>query len=238
MQFKVEDFDVTVMFGKPEVQYHKGENGQYRTVHFFAPEALIHRAFKQEFQEYVKRCIKMHMNKVTMSKYLPNGEHVSRYVPPRIIHSGYSAYEFRKRIEARVGDIEEAKDNWDYNRAPAGAVETGKFGDLKSFLKGRKGDELVLIAGGKMSDKYAEYDRFEDIVEQVEKALHGEIHIHYDQLYNKQWEIEVREIGDEDNEEGEDWDNEELDSDGYFLVETQKFDDLVTAGNWLKARYL
>lgn len=89
-----------------------------------------------------------------------------------------------------------------------------------------------------MSDKYAEYDRFEDIVEQVEKALCGEIRIHYDQLYNKQWEIEVREIGDEHGDDSY-WDNgEELDSDGYFLVETQKFDDLVTAGNWLKVRYL
>lgn len=149
MQFKVEDFDVTVMFGKPEVQYHKGEDGQYRTVHFFAPEALIHRAFKKEFQEYVVRCIKVHMNKIYQSKYLPNGKPTSHYIPPRIIRSGYSAYELRKKIESRVGDIEEAKDNWDYNRAPAGAVETGKFGDLKAFLKGWKGDELVLIAGGK-----------------------------------------------------------------------------------------
>lgn len=149
MKFTIDDFDVTVQFGRPEVQYLKGEDGQYRVVHFFAPEALIHPAFKPEFEDLVKRCIKMHMDKVYQSKYLPNGAPVSRYVPPRVIRSGYSAYDFRKRIETRVGDIEEAKDNWDYNRAPAGAVATGKFGDLKAFLEMRAGRELNMTGEGK-----------------------------------------------------------------------------------------
>lgn len=149
MKFTINDFDVTVQFGRPEVQYLKGEDGQYRVVHFFAPEALIHPAFKPEFEKYVVQCIKMHMNKVNMSKYLPNGQPVSRYIPPRVIRSGYSAYEFRKQIEARVGDIEEAKDNWDYNRAPAGAVTTGKFGDLKAFLEMKTGRELNMMGDGK-----------------------------------------------------------------------------------------
>lgn len=142
MKFTTGDFDVTVQIGRPEIHYFKGEDGHYRMVHFFAPEALIHPAFKQEFQEYVVRCIRMHMNKVNLSGRLPNGDPVSNYVPPRIIRSGYSAYSFRKLIEKRVGDVEEAKDNWDYNRAPAGAVATGRFGDLKAFLESRTGRKL------------------------------------------------------------------------------------------------
>lgn len=145
MKFTTEDFDVTVQFGRPEVQYLKGEDGQYRVVNFYAPEALIHPAFKKEFEEYVVKCIKMHMNKVNMSKCLPNGQPVSHYIPPRIICSGYSAYEFRKQIESRVGDIEEAKEAWDYNRAPAGAVTTGKFGNLKAFLEMRTGRKLNMM---------------------------------------------------------------------------------------------
>ncbi|QYC52594.1 phosphonate metabolim protein, transferasehexapeptide repeat family [Salmonella phage SSBI34] len=144
MRFEVEGFDVTVQFGRPEVKYFKGEDGKYRTVHFFAPEALIHPAFKKEFEEYVVRCIKMHTTKVGSGKYLPNGDLVSNYIPPRIIRSGYSAYELRKRIEKRVGDIEEAKEAWDYNKAPNGVVKTGKFGDLKAFLEMRKGGKLRL----------------------------------------------------------------------------------------------
>ncbi|QQG33397.1 hypothetical protein [Pectobacterium phage PcCB7V] len=143
MKFTIEDFDVTVQFGRPEVQYLKGEGGQYRVVHFYAPEALIHPAFKKEFEEYVVKCIKMHRNKVAMSQRAIDAG-IIRYVPPRVIRSGYSAYEFRKQIEARVGDVEEAKEAWDYNRAPAGAVTTGKFGDLKAFLESRKAGKLNL----------------------------------------------------------------------------------------------
>lgn len=147
MKFTINDFDVTVQFGRPEVQYLKGEDGQYRVVNFFAPEALIHPAFKPEFEEYVTRCIKMHQNKVALSKRGIDAGLV-RYVPPRVIRSGYSAHEFRKLVEARVGDIEEAKDNWDYNRAPAGVVITGKFGDLKAFLEMKAGRELNCMATG------------------------------------------------------------------------------------------
>lgn len=148
MKFTIGDFDVTVQFGRPEVQYLKGEDGQYRVVHFFAPEALIHPAFKPEFEEYVTRCIKMHQNKVALSKRAIDAGLI-RYVPPRVIRSGYSAYSLRKQIEARVGDIEEAKDTWDYNRAPAGAVKTGKFGDLKAFLEMKSGRELNMMGDGK-----------------------------------------------------------------------------------------
>lgn len=148
MKFTIEDFDVTVQFGHPEVQYLKGEDGQYRVVHFFAPEALIHPAFKKEFEEYVVKCIKMHRNKVAMSQRAIDAGLI-RYVPPRVIRSGYSAYNFRKQIENRVGDIEEAKEAWDYNRAPAGVVTTGKFGDLKAFLEMRKGQELNCTVTGK-----------------------------------------------------------------------------------------
>lgn len=148
MKFTIEDFDVTVQFGRPEVQYLKGEDGQYRGVHFYAPEALIHPAFKKEFEEYVVKCIKMHRNKVAMSQRAIDAGLI-RYVPPRVIRSGYSAYGFRKQIENRVGDIEEAKEAWDYNRAPSGAVTTGKFGDLRAFLEMRTGRELNCTDFGK-----------------------------------------------------------------------------------------
>lgn len=141
MKFEVDGFEVTVLAGKPEIVYHNDGNGNYRTVTFTAPEELIHPAFKPEFEEYTKRCITLHQKKVLIHGGFCD---TMRYVPPRKIKSKFSAYKFRKQIEERLGDIEEAKDTWDYNRAPEGAVKTGKFGDLKAFLAMRKGGDLNL----------------------------------------------------------------------------------------------
>lgn len=143
MKFTIDDFSVTVVEGRPEVFYHNDGNGNYREVTFHAPEALIHPAFKPEFEEYVTKLRRMHENKFALSKRAIDSG-LMRYVPPRKIKSAYSAFKFRKQIEKRVGDIEEAKDNWDYNRAPAGAVVTGKFGDLKAFLESRAGRKLEM----------------------------------------------------------------------------------------------
>lgn len=52
--------------------------------------------------------------------------------------------DFRSRFVNLYGDIEQAKDDWDYNRAPAHSNTNGKFGDLRSFLTMRKGSELDL----------------------------------------------------------------------------------------------
>lgn len=130
MKFEMGGFEVTVICGRPEVKYHSDGNGNYRQVTFQVPEALIHPAFKREFEEYVVKCLKMHKNKVALSERAIDAG-LMRYVPPRIIRSGYSAYTFRKLIESRVGDVEGAKDAWDYNRAPEGAVKTGKFGEVE-----------------------------------------------------------------------------------------------------------
>lgn len=144
MKFQIESFDVEVFAGKPEVCYLKDDDGSYRKVHFSAPESLIHLAFKKEFEEYVLRCVKMHQQKVSLSKRAIDAG-IMRYVPPKVLVSKYSAYEFRKKIESRVGDIDEAKETWDYNKAPAGsAFAETKFGDLKAFLEMRKGDKLNL----------------------------------------------------------------------------------------------
>lgn len=143
MKFEIDGFEVTVIAGKPDVFYHNDGNGNYREVTFQAPESLIHPAFRQEFEEYVVRLRRMHENKMALSKRAIDCG-LMRYVPPRKIKSGYSAYTFRKQIESRVGDIEEAKDTWDYNRAPKEAVKTGKFGDLKAFLEMKSGRKLNL----------------------------------------------------------------------------------------------
>lgn len=52
--------------------------------------------------------------------------------------------DFRSRFVNLYGDIEQAIEDWDYNRAPKGSVKEGKFGELKSFLEMRKGRELNL----------------------------------------------------------------------------------------------
>lgn len=142
MKFTIEDFDVTVQAGRPQIHYIRGSDNQYRVVHFYAPEALIHPAFKKEFEEYVLNSFKMHNNKVKLTGRLPNGDHVSNYIPPAAIRSSYSAYAFRKKIEGRVGDIEEAIEAWDYNKAPVNCVKSGKFGDLKAFIENRAGRQL------------------------------------------------------------------------------------------------
>ncbi len=146
MKFTIDEFEVTVLAGKPEVVYHNDGNGNYREVTITAPEELIHPAFKVEFEEYTKRCIKLHQNKVRLHGGFCD---TMRYVPPRKIKSKFSAHKFRKQIETRVGDIEEAKDTWDYNRAPAGVVKTGKFGDLKAFLEMRTGREINCMGQGR-----------------------------------------------------------------------------------------
>lgn len=142
MHFTTKAFEVTVLAGKPEIVYHNDGNGNYREVTITAPEELIHPAFKVEFEEYTQHCIKLHHNKVRLHGGFGD---TMRYVPPRKIKSKFSAYKFRKQIETRVGDIEEAKDTWDYNKAPSKAVKQGKHGDLKAFLTMRKGEQLKLV---------------------------------------------------------------------------------------------
>lgn len=144
MKFTIDEFEVKVLAGKPEIVYHNDGNGNYREVTITVPEELVHPAFKTEFEEYTRRCIKLHQNKAHRGFCA-----TMRYVPPRRIKSKLSAYKLRKQIETRVGDIEEAKDTWDYNRAPAGAVTTGKFGDLKAFLEMRTGRELDCTTTGR-----------------------------------------------------------------------------------------
>lgn len=146
MKFQTDDFEVTVVFGRPRVEYHNDGNGNYKSVTFSAPEELIHPAFKPEFETYVRMLRKMHENKLSLCKRAINSG-LMRYIPPRVIRSNYSAYTFRKEIESRVGNIEEAKDEWDYNRAPAGVETRGKYGDLKAFIQQRAGKELKLNKG-------------------------------------------------------------------------------------------
>lgn len=144
MKFTVEEFNVEVIAGRPEVCYFNDGNGNYNKVQFGAPESLIHPAFKEEFSQYVLKCIKMHNQKLLLSKRAID-QGLMRYVPPKVIRSGYSAYTFRKMIEERVKDIDKAKEEWDYNKAPSYLEKPkGKFGDLKSFLESRKGTKLNL----------------------------------------------------------------------------------------------
>lgn len=52
--------------------------------------------------------------------------------------------DFRSRFVNIYGEVEDAIEDWDYNRAPKGEQKTGKYGDLKAFLEMRKGSILEL----------------------------------------------------------------------------------------------
>lgn len=76
-------------------------------------------------------------------------------------------------------------------------------------------------------------DAFDIVADLVEKKMHGEVKVDCDKDYKDDYHIALREIGDEDDEDGE-----ILDHEGYFTFVRRVFSDLDEATKWLKESYL
>lgn len=143
MNFEVGKYMVTVREGKSRstMEVTFGHHPGLTYVYIDAPAELIHPAFRKLFQLKVKGIVD------SVQSRLDNAN-VSKYIPTRHRTVKWSVRKFKSDFTNLHGDIDEAKVDWDYNRAPKGVETTGKFGDLKAFLEGRKAGELELIAGG------------------------------------------------------------------------------------------
>lgn len=139
MKFEIGCYRVEIREGKSRVKmdvsfsHHPGL--QY--VYIDAPSDLIHPVFRKFFELKVKDVI----DGVERREKIAS---VSNYIPSRLRNVSWSVRKFKQDFTNMHGDIDEAKDNWDYNRSPTGAVAAGKHGDLKGFLEFRTGRKLNL----------------------------------------------------------------------------------------------
>lgn len=76
-------------------------------------------------------------------------------------------------------------------------------------------------------------DNFDKVADLVEKKMHGEVKVDCHKDYKDDYHIDLREIGDPDDEYGE-----YLDYEGYFTFERRVFSDLDEGTKWLKDQYL
>ncbi|QUL77352.1 hypothetical protein [Escherichia phage UPEC06] len=140
MKFEIGKYMVTVREGKSrnKIEVSFNHHPGLTRVYVDAPEDLIHPVFRKLFELKVKGIIDEVQKRLSYAS-------VSNYIPTRHRSVKWSVREFKNEFTNLHGDIDEAKDNWDYNKAPAGSafIET-KFGDLKAFLEMRKGDKLNL----------------------------------------------------------------------------------------------
>jgi hypothetical protein len=142
MQFKIGDYDVTVREGKSSTTmdvsfcHHPG----LKRIYIEAPEEMMHPVYISFMKLRLKGIIDSVAKKQTMnatSRYIPNRERATKWVVRK----------FKSEFSKVHGDIDVAKTNWDYNKAPEHS-NTGKYGDLKAFCGMRKGQELELVKGG------------------------------------------------------------------------------------------
>lgn len=143
MIFNEGHFSITVSCGKPCVEYYRGGSGLYTSVVFKAPEPLVHMAFKRDIMGIISKGLKIH-NITEEGNKDTNPYVATTCVAPKCLRYSYSGSSLMKSIQERIGDIEEAKDNWDYNKAPKNATVKGKFGDLKAFIEMKSGKSLNL----------------------------------------------------------------------------------------------
>lgn len=143
MKFEIGKYLVTVREGKSrnKIEVIFGHHPGLTYVYIDAPGELIHPVFRKLFELKVKAIVDTVQERVQIAG-------VSHYIPNRHRTVKWSVREFKNEFTNLHGDIDEAKDNWDYNRAPAGAVATGKFGDLKAFLEMKSGRELNCMGTG------------------------------------------------------------------------------------------
>jgi len=141
MNFEIGKYRVVVREGnsqsKIEVSFH--HHPGLTSVFVDAPTDLLHPVFRGMFERKIKD-----ITDEVQRRY--NTLEVSNYITNRKRNVVWKATQFRKEFVSLHGDIEEAKDAWDYNRAPKGVVTTGKFGDLKAFLEMRTGRELNVVS--------------------------------------------------------------------------------------------
>lgn len=140
MKFDIDDYTVTVREGKSNniilvtFSHHPG----LKYVYINVPEDMMHPMYQSFFTLRLKRIIDSVAKKQAMNS-------TSRYISNREKEVRWVARKFKSEFSAIHGDIEIAKANWDYNRAPEHEFK-GRFGDLKAFCGMRKGQELDLIS--------------------------------------------------------------------------------------------
>lgn len=137
MKFNIDDYVVTVREGKSRsiMEVTFGHHPGTRYVYINVPDELIHPVFESFLKLRLKGVIDSVAKKQAInatSKYIPNRERTVKW----------AVRKFKSEFSALHGDIEVAKMNWDYNKAPT--KQKGKFGDLKGFLEMRKGCSLDL----------------------------------------------------------------------------------------------
>lgn len=139
MEFQIGNYRVIIREGKSrsvmELSFH--HHPGLTSVFVDAPEELIHPVFRSTFERKIKDVIDTVDRTKLMSK-------ATNYIPARKRQTKWAVRKFKAEFEAIHGNIEDAKDDWDYNKAPRNSVKTGKHGDLKSFLTQRIGRELKL----------------------------------------------------------------------------------------------
>lgn len=143
MQFDIDDYRVTIKEGKSNMTidalfgHHPGN--KFAVVSL--PAELNHPAVISFVKFKIKFVIDSVARKSTMNS-------TSRYIPSRERETKWAVRKFKSEFEKVNGhDIEVAKTNWDYNKAPK-HNNTGRFGDLKAFCGMRKGGELDLVSKG------------------------------------------------------------------------------------------
>lgn len=144
MKFNIDDYTVTVREGKSNsiilvnFNHHLG----IKSVYINVPEDMIHPVYQSFFTLRLKRIIDSVAKKQAMNS-------TSRYISNREKEVRWAVRKFKSEFSAVHGNIEVAKTNWDYNRAPAHEFK-GRFGDLKAFCGMRKGQELELVKQGEL----------------------------------------------------------------------------------------
>lgn len=139
MNFTVDGHKVTVLKGDKVsvVEVTRDGFGDNQSFTLKAPEDIIHPVFRKLFQEKLREI-------VGKDSFRRQSSGTSRYIGAKRREMKWSVRKIKSDFEAEHGDIEEAKDAWDYNKAPKNVEKSGKHGDLKAFLSQRVGRELKL----------------------------------------------------------------------------------------------
>ncbi|URC22835.1 hypothetical protein KASHIRA_02610 [Serratia phage vB_SmaM-Kashira] len=143
MQFDIDDYRVTIKDSKSDtiIDALFGHHPGNKFAVISLPDELMHPAIIPFVKFKVKMMIDFTERKSKMNS-------TSRYIPNRDRPTKWVVRKFKSEFEKVHGhDIEVAKTNWDYNKAPK-HNNTGRFGDLKAFCGMRKGQELDLVAKG------------------------------------------------------------------------------------------
>lgn len=137
LQFRVKDYTVSVRSIKDSFKIVYTYHHELKSVLVDAPEDLVHPVFERLYRVKIQKVIDEVEERTKRCRTM-------RVISAKQKQLTTSALEFRRQFVNLYGSIDDAKDDWDYNRAPKGGVITGKFGDLKLFLEMRKGHELNL----------------------------------------------------------------------------------------------